>query len=219
MGYKRAKRRSYRRQFSFNRSLALSAPAPKSALVRFRYCDNGILDAAAGGTAYQIFKWNGMYDPRYAIGGHQPKGYDQWALFYQNYRVVGAKARVTFAPTGDTNFMALMQQRVSLQTTSSASTFPTGLTDIVETPYIKSRDLNTTRPTVLTSKWSAKKWLGPGYKDSTYKCDFGSDPAEPAYLVVGTTALDVATNPDPIFFTVCIDYVAVLTEPKYLAQS
>lgn len=35
------------------------------------------------------FYQTSMYDPRYAASGNQPLGFDQWAAFFQRYRVYG----------------------------------------------------------------------------------------------------------------------------------
>lgn len=47
-------------------------------------------------TQYDIFRGNGMYDPEHAVGGHQPKAFDQMCLFYRNYLVFASKIAITF---------------------------------------------------------------------------------------------------------------------------
>jgi len=37
------------------------------------------------------FRLNGLFDPNYTGGGHQPKGFDQLAAFYQRYRVYNVR--------------------------------------------------------------------------------------------------------------------------------
>lgn len=51
----------------------------------------------ATGKAYLA---NGCYDPRVAVGGHQPRGFDQFAELYQKFTVKSSKISVTFAYEG-----------------------------------------------------------------------------------------------------------------------
>jgi len=34
-----------------------------------------------------VFRGNGMFDPNYAVGGHQPLGFDQYTALYQSFFV------------------------------------------------------------------------------------------------------------------------------------
>ena len=45
---------------------------------------------------------NSIHDPDYETGGHQPLGHDQWATFYNSYRVRGIRYDVTFSNNGTT---------------------------------------------------------------------------------------------------------------------
>lgn len=49
------------------------------------------------GAETQIFNLNSIYDPDRSGVGHQPLGYDQWAAFYNRYRVIGVKVTVQAA--------------------------------------------------------------------------------------------------------------------------
>jgi len=43
-----------------------------------------------------IMRGNGIYDPEAATGGSQPLGFDEWAGFYQNYRVRASKIKCSY---------------------------------------------------------------------------------------------------------------------------
>lgn len=47
-------------------------------------------------TIYDLYRGNGLYDPEVAVGGHQPRMFDQMCLFYQSYLVLGSKISITF---------------------------------------------------------------------------------------------------------------------------
>lgn len=51
--------------------------------------------ASAVGVQDQVFNLNSIYDPDRTGVGHQPLGFDQWAAFYNRYRVYGVKVRWT----------------------------------------------------------------------------------------------------------------------------
>lgn len=52
--------------------------------------------ASSVSNAYE-FRLNSAYDPDYSGGGHQPRGFDQWAAFYRRYRVTQVKINVQFS--------------------------------------------------------------------------------------------------------------------------
>ena len=65
-----------------------------------------------GGTGFTQFRMNGVYDPEVAIGGGQPRGFDQMALLYEEYTVTECMAEVYFnasnsAATGVIPFLAI----------------------------------------------------------------------------------------------------------------
>lgn len=43
---------------------------------------------------------NGMYDPNTALGGHQPRGFDEFMNLYQTFTVLGSKISVNWVYTG-----------------------------------------------------------------------------------------------------------------------
>lgn len=48
------------------------------------------------------FRLNSPFDPYYAAGGHQARGYDQWRSFYKRYRVTQCKISFQVADSGAT---------------------------------------------------------------------------------------------------------------------
>lgn len=60
---------------------------PASRTASFTYVENLQITSTAGALGYYQFKLNDAYDPNYTGTGHQPMGYDQWALFYNHYVV------------------------------------------------------------------------------------------------------------------------------------
>lgn len=60
-----------------------------------RYTDRFALDAGSGGVpAVRVFWSNGVYDPDNAVGGHQPRGFDQLISVYDHAVVTKAVMKV-----------------------------------------------------------------------------------------------------------------------------
>lgn len=85
---KRARERSIGAKRKRARTLVLARPFTSGISKRnlmggkqfaiLRYCDRFQLDAGTGGVpAVRVFTANGVYDPDTALGGHQPRGFDQ----------------------------------------------------------------------------------------------------------------------------------------------
>lgn len=80
------------------------------------------------------FNLNSLFDPNRTGTGHQPLGFDQWATFYNRYRVLGVDVRATFATTST----------VPLRVGITASNSATNLT------YLSSEELPNTRHAVIS---------------------------------------------------------------------
>lgn len=66
---------------------------PDKIIVKLPYSELVTFGDALGVQDY-VFNLNSIYDPNRTGVGHQPLGYDQWAQFYNRYRVLGAKVVV-----------------------------------------------------------------------------------------------------------------------------
>ena len=48
-----------------------------------------------------VYRMNSLWDPEYATGGHQPRGFDQMAQFFLRYDVISATINVVFYPASN----------------------------------------------------------------------------------------------------------------------
>lgn len=95
-GYRRRRAGYVNRSGGLVRALKTTA-VPDRLLVRFQYKDNINLSSSASAWAISDFRLNSIYDPDCAqLNGHQPLGHDQWAVFYNQYRVYKTSISVTF---------------------------------------------------------------------------------------------------------------------------
>lgn len=75
---------------------------PRSLITKLKYIEAPATFTTVGVTPQtNIYRANSIFDPDFTGIGHQPLFYDTYAAIYQNYRVIGSKIRVTFAPLED----------------------------------------------------------------------------------------------------------------------
>lgn len=201
-----------------NRSLPL-AGRPKNKIIKLRYATIVGLNAATGAAAGHSFRANSIYDPDNTGIGHQPLGHDQWALFYNHYRVLGAKITINFASSGAGHSMVA---GCFLDDDASGPT-PFDNEGIIEKggKYRVMDDAGGPGNRTIVCKYSAKKFHNASnVKDrDDLKAAFGSNPSEMAYFVLWAQALNTAVDPGVVYCNVKIDYIVSLEEAKDLAQS
>lgn len=195
----------------------------KSKVVRLRWCEEVTLNPGVGGIASHYFHANGMYHPNITGGGtHDPLGFDQMMAGYDHYTVIGSKIKVT--PVNSSNgtgipgyYGVILDDNGTFTYTTSAQVIESkqGKTAIA----LSQKSINGNQQSAYRS-FSAKKFF---HKSSivmagTYRGSATTNPTEQAYfgLWLGSTA---GNDPNATAFMVEIEYIAVLTEPKFLAQS
>lgn len=218
-GGKRKRGRTRPPRKRFMRKLTLGG-FPDSKTVRLRYVTTVTLDPATGSIPVAYYRANGCYDPEVAVGGHQPRGFDEWIGIYDHFTVLGSKIRVTpfsdFASGADVpNFGVALRDDASFP----YSTFSDLAESRLAGPGIMAswRSLGTKS---ATKKYSTKKFFS--VKDyiskGLYRGTATSDPSELAVFALWCTTPD-KRDIAPVKFIVQIDYIVAFTEPKYLAGS
>lgn len=99
-------RRSFKRQRTTPTGISTTnvptgkkAVAQKSMTARLIYSEV-LTNVAAGGLTDFVYSCNGLFDPRDAIGGVQPTGFDQYMAFYDHFHVTSSKMIVKILPKG-----------------------------------------------------------------------------------------------------------------------
>lgn len=200
---------------------------PKQKVVRLRYVKEiEIVTPNTGLSKSLPFVANGMYDPYYPIGGHQPKGFDQWMTVYNHYNVLGSKISVKMSGTGQDNF-AWGVTRTPQPNELDGKTLPYILENRYNRGYTitgtenggyanNPTRINTTRHAV----YSQKKQYG---KNSTSTAELigndGTNPSEITCFEIWACPIQGQLATKTIDFVVTLDFIALLTEPKVLDQS
>ena len=73
---------------------------PTSMTCTVRYVERVDFAPVDNKAAAWSFKANGMYDPLVSLGGHKPRGFDEYAALYKTYTVTSSKVAVNFMYEG-----------------------------------------------------------------------------------------------------------------------
>lgn len=213
-----------RRRSRLSRSLPIGFP--RSKVVKLRYVQQINLDAGASTLVSRAFSCNGMFDPDFALGGHQPMGFDQWMSFYNHYTVIGAKCTAQFsgnspvqiAPAyvgvivtaGANDLLATTQEEMWEQ----GRTKRPGIAGFVGTS-----DRRGAGGKIHTKTFSHKKFFGvPVAGQSQYRGNDATNPSEQAWFQIYASAIG-GNDPGVLSVLVTIEYIALLTEAKVLPSS
>lgn len=169
-----------------------------------------------GTVAKADFRANGMFDPRVAVGGHQPYGYDQLAAMYVRWCVLGCKITVYGVLTNSTYNTG--QVGINLSD-------PLGAAIINAEGAIENQFSNYTAITQNSS--AGKVVLGVdlakyfGVKDivddNDYQGSEGADPLKQCRAVVWVASDQAAATTFTV--TLKMEYDVIFLEPKNVSTS
>jgi len=223
--YKRRPRKQYKKKAMFKRyrkyknraRLTGYGPLSQHQIVKLRYYSyNEDLAIASGSTEADLWACNSMFDPDVTGSGHQPRGFDQWTLFYNHYTVIGAKVTVNFMCT-EAEEVGDFKVGIATRATTTGETAES----YIEHRNTKSRILNggNDSKATVTAYFSAKKFFHRSPNgDPNLKAVFTANPTEMAYWHVFAFPIN-ATTTETLHYDITIDYIAILSEPKSLAIS
>jgi len=83
------------------------AVVPDRMTVKMKYVQTIDLNTTSTSIASNIFRLNSIYDVDYTGAGHQPTGHDQWAYFYQYYRVLRVRVKALAEATNQIHTIAM----------------------------------------------------------------------------------------------------------------
>ncbi len=213
---KRFRRKLVRRRRRFKRKRRMTIkqdPFPNTRLAKLTYCTQVSVNPASSFIGDHVFRLNSIFDPDFTGTGHQPYGHDTYELLYEQYRVVGCKATVTYSASAATsNIIALAE--ITPNSVSASSAEP-----VMERSNVKWKVSETNSPITLVMKWSAKNWFRGNVSANAQGAGFGSNPTEVAFLhlMAGSAAAGAASG--QVNFNVKLEYIVRMAEIKVLAQS
>jgi len=235
----------YRRK---RRSARVSVPRnklgfPNSMRTTLRYVERFDVEPTSTSSTVTSFRGNGLYDPRMAVGGHQPRGFDDYMELYGKFTCPGAKIAINAMYEGYTGPSGKDSTGHAEQTIVSASDAPAVPPVCVfirksadplssGTTFMKTLETDRTVWTflspqgetkVLRLKGNTKEFFGKEYQVGA-EGYFGTDSADPTnqwqfQLGVARGSDDYPTGNCKVSILVTLEYDVVFTEPKPLSDS
>ncbi len=180
---------------------------------KLRYVQEFTVNAGAAAAANQVFRANGIYDPDFAIGGHQPMNSDEFYAVYGSSFVSGSKITVRWAPSGTSNLTPGVVVIFKNDVEDTLLTYDieqileqTNLTGYKLFGLADAPTVQDYSPMVLT--YSPTKDLG--VKDPEDEDDLrgtiAAGPTKEYYFEIYSVAID-GNDPGPIHFIATIDYL------------
>lgn len=167
----------------------------------------------------QVLRLNGIYDPDTSTGGAQPMSHDEFATFYENYQVIGAKAVTTFRWSSTAANAAVTCFAWPDDDTTAP---PTIATKRERYPgKVKTLLPDLTETVSITNYFSAKKFFAAKdvADEHQLKAPFTGDPFHQAYLVTGVQDPWEVGAISPVAVETKITYIVRLLDPKPIFSS
>jgi hypothetical protein len=193
-----------------------AASFPREMKVKLSYFELQSFTGSTGAGNDRVYNLNSIFDPYQTGVGHQPQGHDQWATFYNRYRVDRAHVIMTF--TGSTSGSGVI---VGILGNNDASVI-IDPSVFAESPLSMVKHYSLGGPSVvLTKQYDLAQITGvmPSvYKsDDRYQALFSSNPSE--QIVLHTYTCDLNTAAVPLSYTIHITYDVTMFDPVQLPLS
>jgi hypothetical protein len=209
-----------------------SNPYSISRIAKLRYAQEITLGTSTSNNASAVFSATSAYAPWTGTStagvtytsAHQPKGWDEWTAFYNDYAVLKSNIHVRVFANNLTN--PLSSAGILAITLSDVNSAFSICTSALEDGKTKSKNfsVNTSaNPIVVSHLYDAKKFFNVrDVVDNLTRigANTSASPTENAYFMVSFFTADPtsATSTGPLCW-VTIDYEILFTSPKNLPQS
>jgi len=174
--------------------------------------------------ANYLFRCNSIFDPNQSGVGHQPMGHDQYAQFYNNYTVVGAKITVRFVANengGDVNNQNHITS-VGVSTISNVGDTIIQPSEFMENNRASYGLICPQKPIqTFTKYFSSRDFFGvkSPVNEDTLGAPFGHNPSNGAYWQLKFWPGSATGVNRSVSVNVMIQYVCVLTERQAITGS
>ncbi len=193
---------------------------PQSNRTTLRYAESVTISGAAGSMATYQFALNGLFDPNITGTGHQPLGFDQWSVFYNNYVVHSCRWRLTPFVTSASiypYFGAYVTDDTSITATSAPVLIEQGKSEWTIVYYTPT--LQYSKP--MKGSLDMREWFQVAHLHdaiANYGAAVTSNPSNIAYLTLFVQDLGAAGTA-AVRVLVELEFEAEFIEPKELPVS
>lgn len=201
------KKRQYRRKRNYRRKknnpvtkkINLTTGIPDRMMTKLVYTSQYFLQDLVGGVGMlQSMRGNSIYDPDQTGTGGQPLGRDQWANFYNYYKVHGSKIEVTAFSLGT---IGSDLQVLSVTPDITVPTTTINAIDIIQHPYSKHTYVGSSAGGSAIKKvsnyMSTKKLFGrTNLDDDDFKSLMSANPSDQFYWRIQAVPIDETSTTD-----------------------
>lgn len=161
---------------------------------------------------------NSPYDPYVGASTHQPYGFDQYMAFYEHFVVTSASITVTFMnKENDAHSIVILTRNG--QTSVPITVLNTAMEQPGSQFTLLGAETSSAGKVVFKDTVNMNQFFSNKVQtERTYWGSASADPSETAVWQLGVASSD-GTNPGPIQYTVDIQYVCTLKEPKPVTGS
>lgn len=172
---------------------------------------------------------NDVYDPQYAVGGHQPYGFDQLISMYEHFTVERSRLDVEIMNTGEYKNAGWISHLAAAPGEQAAAYAAGTLAAVVELPRstkvaMCAVDVALARQRTISLEFDAAsffhKTLGQMIGNTPYSGTSAASPTEDAiFEVTSFSPSNAAVTFTLTAVKTTITYWVVFSEPKYFAPS
>lgn len=215
---------------------------PQSMSTQLRYCDAIDFSPNSATISLHTFLANGLYDPDTQIGGHQPRGFDEFMEVYKKFTVKGSRIAITWSYEGYNGPSQQMTTGAPAQSIQSASGGVQAVPAVVgmvipsseasvSGSVTSSQEIEKARWVTVTPQGEAKTISARAAPTDFFGKDFlvgadgytgtiGTDPSNKLYYhVIAGLQHDEYPVQIKLRANVTITYDVTFTEPKFLPVS
>lgn len=197
------------------------ATLPPAVCVRLKYAQEISINSATevGNASFRI---NSIFGPDSSGGGHQPKGFDQWAAFYNRFIVYHARMTCTIIPIGSTTQSTIGIIGIFQTDTGVALTTTEAYMEDPKATWKPYGALGSEPTSISRDFWLQSSTHVKDIRDNltgVYAAAVTANPSDPQYFLpfIGGGADGGTVTAQNIF--VYIEYDCLFSERKDLPQS
>lgn len=199
-------------------SITKQTGRPQRMLAKLRYFENGQLASGVGLFQTQLMNLNSIYDPDRSGVGHQPLGRDQWADWYNRYRVYRVDYTITLTDLDESQpaIVAVINQN-GIPAYTNVAAFEQPGAYVKQLAPVGGMNKTTIKNSVYLPRLNGKTSAAYRANDDTQAL-FGANPAEVLTQAI-TVAPVIAGSPVNVGYTINYVYHVEMFDPITLPIS
>lgn len=188
---------------------------PTCMRVKLRYVDHTTHTHTSGAIKTWLMRGNSVFDPDYTFTGHQPSGFDEFAAFYQYYRVVASKVEVILSSlTALVPMMCLVRPVREIETQSQ---YNPGV-ESTRAVYGVLPDTGVPNLILHNKATTAELFSGQSSTDQDFGALVSANPSKQWYWEVLTQSANQASTAS-LAVTMIVTYEVIFSQKEVLSVS